>query len=61
MAFVVTSQGARENNKITEFICDERSDISNLPKFPEVEIGSKAIVSDGSAWMLFPRNAWIEI
>lgn len=56
-----TEQGARRNNLVTDYVCDYREDIQDLPKHPEVAFGTSALVSDGSVWVLFPRNEYIEI
>lgn len=59
--YAVTDQGARKNNLVTDYVCDTRDDIQSLPKHPEVAFGTSALVADGSVWVLFPKNEYVEI
>lgn len=62
MSFIILKQGDRTTPYVTELSVDTRTELMDLPRYPDIAYGSFVLViEDSSVHMLNSNNEWKEI
>ena len=57
--YSIISQGGVKQAHVTEFIVDTEVEVANLPKAPDIAVGSTCICTDsGKVYILAADNSW---
>ena len=58
----ITEQSGKETTYLTEFVCDTKDDMKDLPGIDKIAQGSRCIVVEPfEAYMLNSQDEWIKI